>query len=207
MKMNDEQYQTEEYFSNMEDEWKRSRPRFTNEFLLETFPEVMDDMPGMLEELLQERVALIDDIAEQLKPYVGRKDIDAVFARECMKHFLVTELLRIESSISFQERLAHHNDPIPSKGSSHLAPNDIQRARDISIIDVAERLIGQLRKMGNSFSAKCPFHEEKTPSFHLYTASNRYHCFGCAANGDVIDLVQKILGFTFYQAISYLINK
>ena len=205
--MNNEHEQLQDYLDEVEKQWRGSQSRFTDEFLLETFPEVLEDIPAMLEELSQKRSALMSDIVERLEPYTGRSDIDSMFARECVKHFLVVELLRLEGSITFLERLVHHNDPAPSKYSSHFAPDEIQRARDMSIIDVAERLIGELRKMGKSFLARCPFHEEKTPSFHLYADSNRFHCFGCASSGDVIDLVQKILGLSFPQTISYLLRK
>lgn len=48
----------------------------------------------------------------------------------------------------------------------------------------------------------CPFHKEKTASFHLY--SQKYRCFGCGASGDVVDLVVKLLGVGPLEAVKRL---
>lgn len=48
----------------------------------------------------------------------------------------------------------------------------------------------------------CPFHKEKTPSFHLY--NQKYRCFGCGASGDVVDLTVKLLGVGPMEAVKRL---
>jgi len=54
----------------------------------------------------------------------------------------------------------------------------------------------QLTKNGNEFEACCPFHQESTPSFKIYNKGgvDRFQCFGCGEQGDVIDFVIKIKG-------------
>ncbi|MBF7683354.1 DNA primase [Acinetobacter sp. B5B] len=55
-------------------------------------------------------------------------------------------------------------------------------------VDLVE-LIGQrvkLKKTGRTYSGCCPFHQEKSPSFHVYQDKQYYHCFGCQANGNAI---------------------
>ena len=47
----------------------------------------------------------------------------------------------------------------------------------------------------------CPFHQEKTASMKLYTGERGYHCFGCGATGDVINLVMAYYGLSFRQAL------
>ena len=50
-------------------------------------------------------------------------------------------------------------------------------------------LVGQhvlLKKRGKTYSGLCPFHNEKTPSFHVDPLKGFYHCFGCGAHGDAI---------------------
>lgn len=55
--------------------------------------------------------------------------------------------------------------------------------------------------------AKCPFHNEKTPSLHLIKNSNKWYCFGCSETGDVIDLVMKLRGISSIgEAINYLLS-
>ncbi len=199
--------QLHEYLDEVEKGWRGLNPKFTPEFLREAFPEISQDASDILESLSQKRNELIYEIARRLEPYAGRTDFDAIFVRECVKHFLVTELLQVESSIGLLERILNEKPSETTTKSFLYASSEIQRAREVSIVDVAERLIGEIRKSGASYSAKCPFHEEKSASFHLYPDSNRYHCFGCTSSGDVIDLVQKNLSLTFPQTISYLLQK
>jgi CHC2 zinc finger/Toprim domain len=60
-------------------------------------------------------------------------------------------------------------------------------------------LIGLRLRNGKT---SCPFHNDKTPSFHVFP--DRYHCFGCGASGDHIDWLKQREGFTTRQAIEYL---
>ncbi|WP_097461970.1 DNA primase [Mangrovitalea sediminis] len=55
-----------------------------------------------------------------------------------------------------------------------------------------------LRKAGANFKARCPFHDEKTPSFNVRPDKGFYHCFGCGAHGDAISFIREFdhLGFT-----------
>ncbi len=55
-----------------------------------------------------------------------------------------------------------------------------------------------------SLKGLCPFHDEKSPSFHVRPQVGRYHCFGCGEGGDVIAFVQKIDGLGFSEAVEYL---
>ena len=61
-----------------------------------------------------------------------------------------------------------------------------------------------LRRTGSGVMACCPFHHEKTPSFHVNTNRNFYHCFGCGESGDAIKFVQKMDGLTFPEAVRRL---
>ncbi len=58
---------------------------------------------------------------------------------------------------------------------------------------------------GERLEGHCPFHAlDETPSFNLYVTSQRYHCFGCGANGDVIDFVQAWDVCSFQEAVQRL---
>lgn len=59
-----------------------------------------------------------------------------------------------------------------------------------------------LKRSGREWKGVCPFHKEKTASFTVYT--DRYHCFGCGADGDVLDFVQAIGGGSRQEAIESL---
>lgn len=64
-----------------------------------------------------------------------------------------------------------------------------------------------LKRIGISYQALCPFHEETNPSFTIYPDKNRYHCFGCGKHGDVIDFVMESDGISFPEALRKLCNK
>ncbi len=76
-------------------------------------------------------------------------------------------------------------------------------------IDVAEE-IGQvvvLQKSGRSYKGLCPFHNERTPSFHVFAETQTWHCFGCNEGGDVFTFVQKQQNLEFRDALLYLAEK
>jgi DNA primase len=78
--------------------------------------------------------------------------------------------------------------------------------REIGIVE----LIGQtvrLQKRGRSHVGVCPFHKEKTPSFHVNAERGLYYCFGCHEAGDAIKFVQRTEGFEFIEAVRELANR
>jgi DNA primase len=62
----------------------------------------------------------------------------------------------------------------------------------------------QLRKQGARYVARCPFHEEKTPSFSVNAADGLYYCFGCGKGGDLISFVRETENLDFAGAIEWL---
>lgn len=86
---------------------------------------------------------------------------------------------------------------------SNLAPLIEQIKARTDILETIGRLVS-LKKGGKSYQGLCPFHQEKTPSFHVYAESQRYHCFGCQKDGDLINFVQDYYNISFKEAISKL---
>jgi DNA primase len=64
-----------------------------------------------------------------------------------------------------------------------------------------------LRKRGNDLVGLCPFHAEKTPSFHVHPDRGFFKCFGCGAGGDVITFVQRLENAGFGDAVRMLAHK
>jgi DNA primase catalytic core len=62
----------------------------------------------------------------------------------------------------------------------------------------------QLRKAGSRYTGRCPFHEERTPSFSVNAVDKLYYCFGCGAKGDLITFVRETEGLDFTGAIEWL---
>ena len=74
------------------------------------------------------------------------------------------------------------------------------------IVDVIGSYV-TLRHKGNSYSACCPFHHEKTPSFHVSKDKQMYHCFGCGVGGNVYTFVMEYENFSFPEAVRYLAER
>lgn len=60
------------------------------------------------------------------------------------------------------------------------------------------------RKSSSIYVGLCPLHSESTPSFHVYSNSQKYHCFGCGAHGDIFDLIQAKESISFSEATKIL---
>jgi DNA primase len=76
-------------------------------------------------------------------------------------------------------------------------------------IDMVE-LVGdrtQLRKAGTRYTGRCPFHEEKTPSFSVNPGDKLFYCFGCNKGGDAIAFVRELENLDFVGAIEFLADR
>jgi len=82
--------------------------------------------------------------------------------------------------------------------------NAVIEANDI--IDIVSEYI-ELKKTGNSYKGKCPFHNEKTASFMVSAEKQLYHCFGCGVGGNVIGFVMAIENFQFLEALQFLAKR
>jgi DNA primase len=80
----------------------------------------------------------------------------------------------------------------------------IQEKADI--VEVISKYV-QLKKVGRSYKANCPFHSEKTPSFIVSPDKQIYHCFGCGAGGNVFSFVMKYENIQFPEAVEMLAEK
>ena len=65
----------------------------------------------------------------------------------------------------------------------------------------------QLRKSGGRLTGRCPFHEERTPSFSVNPAEGLFYCFGCHKGGDMITFVRETQGLDFAGAIEWLADR
>mgnify|MGYP006273425203 CR=1 FL=1 len=85
--------------------------------------------------------------------------------------------------------------------------DDITLVRDKSRIDEVVREHVALKSAGSSLKGLCPFHDEKTPSFHVTPSKGFWYCFGCGEGGDVFSFIQKVEHSTFSEAVEKLANK
>lgn len=87
-----------------------------------------------------------------------------------------------------------------------ITPSSIDQVR--AAADMVEIVSARtpLRKVGSRWTGRCPFHEERTPSFSVNAVDKLFYCFGCHKGGDLIAFVKEAEGLDFAQAVEWLAN-
>ncbi len=92
--------------------------------------------------------------------------------------------------------------------AGRISDRDIAAIRERARIEDVVGDYVQLRRAGaDSLKGLCPFHNEKSPSFHVRPNHGHFHCFGCGEGGDVYAFVQKIEHVTFVEAVELLADR
>ena len=89
-----------------------------------------------------------------------------------------------------------------------ILPHEI--IEEIKYRNDIETVIGSfvnLKRAGSNSKGLCPFHSEKTPSFHVYLANQSFYCFGCGASGDVITFTMKMENLDYMSAVRLLASR
>ncbi len=74
------------------------------------------------------------------------------------------------------------------------------------IVDYVSQYV-KLKRSGKDYSGLCPFHGEKTPSFHVSQDKQLFHCFGCGASGNLVQFVMRMEGLDFVEALKVLADR
>lgn len=85
-----------------------------------------------------------------------------------------------------------------------ISEETIQRVKERARVSELVQDIVPLRRSGSRLTALCPFHKEKTPSFHIRDDDKSYYCFGCGASGSAITFVMEQRGLSFPEAVEEL---
>jgi len=92
--------------------------------------------------------------------------------------------------------------------AGRIRDEDVALVRERARIDDVVREYVTLKSAGGgSLKGLCPFHDERTPSFHVTPSRGMWYCFGCGEGGDVINFVQRVDHLTFAETIEKLADK
>lgn len=91
--------------------------------------------------------------------------------------------------------------------SGQLVPQHIVDRANEDIVGVIRGYLPDLKKTGKNWSAKCPFHKERSASFTVNEAKEMYYCFGCGAGGDAVGFVREHLGVSFRDAVQSILGE
>jgi len=91
---------------------------------------------------------------------------------------------------------------------SRYTADSRDRVRDaVDMVALVSARVDLQRRGVNSYFGCCPFHEERTPSFHVRPDEKHYHCFGCAEHGDPFDFVMQTEGLDFKGALEFVADR
>lgn len=88
-----------------------------------------------------------------------------------------------------------------------IKPSSVEEVKAAADMVEVVQARTQLRRVGSRWQGRCPFHEERTPSFSVNPADKLFYCFGCQKGGDLITFVQETEGLEFAQAIEWLADR
>src|SRR6266581_713083 len=81
----------------------------------------------------------------------------------------------------------------------------IARIREsLNLVELVREHVPTLKKRGRNYLARCPFHQERTPSFNVNPEMGVFKCFGCGVGGDAFKFVMLTEGLTYPEAIRKL---
>lgn len=115
------------------------------------------------------------------------------------------DLVVREAAKSLRDELAYWERHLNrAKGRTPPPIADLELLRQVPLQDLLPPAAPRLHQTLHRLQTLCPFHQEKTPSFVIFTTDNHFHCYGCQAHGDVITFVQKLHSLDFKRACEYL---
>ena len=183
-----------EHIDDLRRYWKANPPKtsYSAKQWIELYPELKSDFNRLLLESESKQGKLIGLIKRKLKNSKTLKSPYDLIEKELITEVEGKDLVETENRINWF-RLGL----LVKKTATGLTEDQIQTAREYPVVDLIES-----KRIKDSFC--CPFHEEKTPSFHVYK-DNHWYCFGCGKHGqNAIDFVVEKQKLTFTEAVRFL---
>lgn len=186
------------WVNDMERRWHASLPQLKEREWLEVFPETRETLPAKLAEWRSEIFRLKMIAKRALR---GCPDDEYLKIRMYLQVRIVPLIQAAEKHIGRLRWLTPSGSSKPTHG--RITDLAIQQAKAVPIESLIQT---KTRRSGKTLITNCPLHEDKRPSFVIYTESNTCWCFGCQEGGDSIALIQKLHGYLFAEAVQHLTN-
>jgi DNA primase len=90
---------------------------------------------------------------------------------------------------------------------ARIARDSVERVKETADMVAVVSLRTQLKRSGSRYTGRCPFHEERTPSFSVNPTDKLFYCFGCGKGGDLVSFVQETENLDFAGAIEWLADR
>ena len=168
--------------------------------LLEIFPEAGEIVPGALKDARAwyRRIYRAETVPYFRKVGLLRGDFKRAFWSECYR-YLASGWAQALAEVDRLERLqAILEDPDGYK----LREGALDRARTAQV-ETLHHFEGMRRSRGG-WSARCPLHGDKDPSFKWYEDTRSWYCFGCGKGGDAVRFVMLLYGIGFRKAVALI---
>ena len=181
--------------------WQQFQPHYSFYQLLEIFPMAKPDIKrSLLAKINQCQQNLVR--AEEVRIDYNNKVLNRVNYEDKWFWSMIRDMIYVEPLTEGREatikkcrfRLSALK---PRVIPGRITEADIARAKETPLTDFLE--------VNHAGFARCPFHEDKTPSLKVYQNTNRWFCFSCNAGTDVVDFIQKRYGCDFITAVKKLL--
>jgi DNA primase len=97
--------------------------------------------------------------------------------------------------------------PRPGRSGGRIKDSSVEQVKAAADMTAVVSARTQLRRVGSRYLGRCPFHDERTPSFSVNATDKLYYCFGCGAKGDLITFVRETEHLDFVGAIEWLADR
>ncbi len=192
--------QSENTVGHLEKIRKKNRRRFTDRELFALFPEAKDMILELITTMLVERKSVVARIKVALRNATTEDQRSRVRLEGERK---LKEVDGHLNRLRRQWRFIKYEKP-DKTGSDRIDQAAIEQAKEVPIQDFLDV---EFKQVGNKLLASCPLHNERTPSFYVYQDTNTAWCYGCQQGGDSITIAKLTHGYSFQEAVAFLINK
>jgi len=174
-------------------EHSQSKKFISNNEWLEIFPEA--------EEFIRWKIKTLDNEIEELSSAVKEKISKILKREESKEREFSLDLVRAFSGSDLDNKIAQ----VKKLKRCLIKPGKNKNNIDDTMIEKAKQFpFQELVQFNQRGFAKCPFHDEKTGSFHLMTPENRAHCFSCGKSWDTIQFIMDRDKVNFIDAVKKL---